>query len=430
MDALEAGHDVMVFSDNVPIEQEVALKRYAADRGLLVMGPDCGTAVLGGLGLGFANVVHPARGHRRRLGHRLPAGARAARPCRRRRHPRTGRRRARPVRRDRRAGHPRGDARGSTRTPRSNASSLISKPPADEVRPRSGRMPRAVHRRELALLGAGQPDLTAATEARAPRLGRRFRTGRWPAAAAAACGGGSCAGSSSAAPSPARPADRDRGARRGAGHALVDFGDDVHRRPGHPMIDPTLGSTTSPEPRPTGHSGAPARRGPRPRRRTRPGRLLAPAIARSSTVVVTVVGTAAEPRASPARSKRSPTRAPRYLSTPRPPAGGRPRGRDRHEHRTVVNVGTDLLADAVRGPAVDVARVDWRPPMAGPSRLATVAADRAPAPSARPGARCSASPRPRRRRASLRGLGPRARPVPARRSADHLGPASGPMPGH
>jgi FdrA protein len=59
MDALDAGCDVMVFSDHVPVEQEVALKRVASERGLLVMGPDCGTAVVGGVGLGFANVVQP-----------------------------------------------------------------------------------------------------------------------------------------------------------------------------------------------------------------------------------------------------------------------------------------------------------------------------------------------------------------------------------
>ena len=59
MDALDAGVSVLVFSDNVPVEQEVALKRTAAARGLLVMGPDCGTAVVGGVGLGFANVVRP-----------------------------------------------------------------------------------------------------------------------------------------------------------------------------------------------------------------------------------------------------------------------------------------------------------------------------------------------------------------------------------
>ena len=61
MDALEAGHDVMVFSDNVPVEEEVALKTYAAERGALVMGPDCGTALVDGVGLGFANAVRPGR---------------------------------------------------------------------------------------------------------------------------------------------------------------------------------------------------------------------------------------------------------------------------------------------------------------------------------------------------------------------------------
>jgi FdrA protein len=47
-----------IFSDNVSIEDEVALKRRARERGLLVMGPDCGTGSLRGLPLGFANVVH------------------------------------------------------------------------------------------------------------------------------------------------------------------------------------------------------------------------------------------------------------------------------------------------------------------------------------------------------------------------------------
>jgi FdrA protein len=59
MDALDAGASVMVFSDNVPVTEEVCLKRTANQRGLLVMGPDCGTAVIAGVGLGFANVVRP-----------------------------------------------------------------------------------------------------------------------------------------------------------------------------------------------------------------------------------------------------------------------------------------------------------------------------------------------------------------------------------
>jgi FdrA protein len=59
IDAVDAGLHTMVFSDNVPLEQEVALKKYAERAGVLVMGPDCGTAVIGGVGLGFANVVRP-----------------------------------------------------------------------------------------------------------------------------------------------------------------------------------------------------------------------------------------------------------------------------------------------------------------------------------------------------------------------------------
>ena len=59
MDAIQAGVSVMLFSDNVPVEQEIALKDEAASHDVLVMGPDCGTAVVGGLGLGFANALRP-----------------------------------------------------------------------------------------------------------------------------------------------------------------------------------------------------------------------------------------------------------------------------------------------------------------------------------------------------------------------------------
>ena len=90
----------------------------------------------------------------------------------------------------------------------------------------------------------------------------------------------------------------------------------------------------------------------------------------------------------------------------------------------VVGVGADLFADAVAAQAVDVSRVDWRPPMPGTEAdLATVAAD------------------PLRRAANERALaqmlavqatlvdvlpasealGLRARRVPARRASDHVG---------
>lgn len=55
--ALDLGLHALVFSDNVPLAEEVELKEVARRRGLLLMGPDCGTAIIGGLALGFANVV-------------------------------------------------------------------------------------------------------------------------------------------------------------------------------------------------------------------------------------------------------------------------------------------------------------------------------------------------------------------------------------
>jgi FdrA protein len=57
--AVRSGRHVMVFSDGVDVDAEVALKREAAGAGVLVMGPDCGTVIIGGVGLGFANRVVP-----------------------------------------------------------------------------------------------------------------------------------------------------------------------------------------------------------------------------------------------------------------------------------------------------------------------------------------------------------------------------------
>lgn len=55
--ALDRNLNVMMFSDNVTLEDEIALKRRAQDKGLLVMGPDCGTAMIAGTPLAFANVM-------------------------------------------------------------------------------------------------------------------------------------------------------------------------------------------------------------------------------------------------------------------------------------------------------------------------------------------------------------------------------------
>ena len=55
--ALELGLNVFLFSDHVALEEEVSLKKLAREKGLIVMGPDCGTALIGGAGIGFANRV-------------------------------------------------------------------------------------------------------------------------------------------------------------------------------------------------------------------------------------------------------------------------------------------------------------------------------------------------------------------------------------
>ena len=245
MDALDAGADVMVFSDNVPVDQEVALKRAAAERGLLVMGPDCGTAVVGGLGLGFANAVRPARSAS------SPRPAPAASSCSR---CSTTPASASPRRSasaaatcpPRSAGSP--PARrcaGSTTTTSVELIVVVSKPPAPDVAAEIEEYAASLATPvEFALLGPGQPDLTAATEAVLRRLGRDVptwpvrgrrrpprRAGR-PSLRGLFVGGTLC--------TEARiVAEALVGAD--AGHTFVDFGDDDYTAGrAHPMIDPTL----------------------------------------------------------------------------------------------------------------------------------------------------------------------------------------------
>lgn len=61
MKALKAGLHVFLFSDNVPLSEELVIKALAKRKGLLAMGPDCGTAIIAGVPLGFANVVRRGR---------------------------------------------------------------------------------------------------------------------------------------------------------------------------------------------------------------------------------------------------------------------------------------------------------------------------------------------------------------------------------
>ncbi len=51
--------NVLLFSDNISLEDEIRLKKEAHSKGLLLMGPDCGTAMIKNVGLGFCNIVNP-----------------------------------------------------------------------------------------------------------------------------------------------------------------------------------------------------------------------------------------------------------------------------------------------------------------------------------------------------------------------------------
>lgn len=266
MDALDAGRDVMIFSDNVPIAQEVALKQAASARGLLVMGPDCGTAVVHGLGLGFANVVSPGP-----VGLVAASGTGCQQLLALLDHAGVGVTSALGV-----GGRDLSVAvRGlSTREamrrldadPGVELIVVVSKPAPDEVaaelRGYADSLGTPV---QFAVLGAGQPDLTAAAEHVLQALGRPVP--QWPGARPAAprpVGGGflrglfvggtlcdeamviaaaSLGGVHSNIPlSPELALAADLTTRDGQPHhTMVDFGDDaLTAGRAHPMIDPTL----------------------------------------------------------------------------------------------------------------------------------------------------------------------------------------------
>jgi FdrA protein len=260
-DAIAAGRSVLVFSDGVPVEAEVALKRAAHDAGVLVMGPDCGTAIVSGLALGFANVVR-----------RGPVGLVAASG--------TGAQQVSCLLDMAGIGvsHVLGvggrdlsEAVGGLATldalalldadPATERVLLVSKPPAPSV---ASAVERAAQELSVpvhsAALSPESPDLTAAVEALLADLG--VAVPEWPsrpAALQAAPGavlkglyaGGTLADEAMllATPvvgdvrsnTPLRP-ELDLGTDLSAsGHVVIDFGDDaLTAGRAHPMIDPTL----------------------------------------------------------------------------------------------------------------------------------------------------------------------------------------------
>lgn len=261
VDALDAGQDVMVFSDNVPVEQEVALKQLAAERDLLVMGPDCGTAMVDGIGLGFANSVQAG-----------PVGLVAASGtgCQQLMclldHAGVGMTAAlgvggRDLSADVGALATRQAMRRLDADPATELMVVVSKPPADEVAAELRRFAETlstpVH---FALLGAGQPDLTASAEAVLAELDRPVP--EWPTWGASTstvspgrlrglfAGGTLCDEAMLMATEqvgpvysniPLDPAHALDSTLTADGTVMIDFGDDTMTagRP-HPMIDPTI----------------------------------------------------------------------------------------------------------------------------------------------------------------------------------------------
>jgi FdrA protein len=329
MDGLQAGCDVMIFSDNVPVEQEIVLKDLAAARGLLVMGPDCGTAIVGGIGLGFSHTV-PAG----------PVGLVAA----------SGTGAQQVVCLLARAGVGVSAVLGvggrdlsAAVAGRSAAAALavldadpaielillLSKPPDPQVAGRLREQAAALATPvQFAFVAPGEPDLTAATEELLVALGQPVPDWpRWPGPAQAAragelrglyAGGTLCEEAMAIAAEqlgpvhsniPLRPewlADPLAPAR---GHTLIDFGDDqltVGRA--HPMIDQTLRLD-----RFAAEAADPAvavilldivlGHGAHPDPAAEFGPAIAAARARSGVpVVVSLIGTAADPQDAPAQA--------------------------------------------------------------------------------------------------------------------------------
>ncbi|MDQ2721842.1 MAG: FdrA family protein [Actinomycetota bacterium] len=261
MDALDAGCDVMIFSDNVGVDHEIRLKDVAAERGLLVLGPDCGTAVIGGVGLGFAHTVDSGP-----VGLVAASGTGAQQILCLLDAAGTGVSAALGV-----GGRDLSSAVAgrSTRAalaaldadPATELIMVVSKPPADEVagdiRAYAQTLSTPVH---FALIGADQPDLTASVEEALRALGTdppQWEHWAGPPAQPRAgalrglfAGGTLCDEAMVIASArfgeiasniPLRPDWRLDPRSPATGHAMIDFGDDelTAGRP-HPMIDQSL----------------------------------------------------------------------------------------------------------------------------------------------------------------------------------------------
>lgn len=260
MDALDAGCDVMVFSDNVSVAQEIALKDRAREDGLIVMGPDCGTAVIDGIGLGFSHTVD-----RGPVGMVAASGTGAQQVLCLLDAAGVGVTAALGV-----GGRDLSSAVGGRSTfaalsrldedPDTELIVIISKPPSTASVERLLAFADGLRTPvQLALLGPGRADLTAATEDVLRRIGRPVPV--WPSWVGAErrspgalrglfCGGTLCDEAMLIATetlgavrsnAPLRPEWALPRSLRSDGHYMIDLGDDaLTQGRAHPMIDPTL----------------------------------------------------------------------------------------------------------------------------------------------------------------------------------------------
>ncbi|MEW1839747.1 FdrA family protein [Nonomuraea angiospora] len=290
LDAVQAGLPVMIFSDGVPVAQERRLKELAEAADVLVMGPDCGTAVIGGVGLGFANVLSPGP-----VGVVAASGTGAQQVTSLLDWAGTGVSHVLGV-----GGRDLSAEVGGLSTlralrmldedPATELIVLISKPPSPEV---AQTVREAVGRLRTPVVPAllPEPDLTEATERALRALGRPVP--EWPSWPAWSGKRG--------------PAKAIKGIYSGgtlsteaalvAGQGdFVDYGDDAYTRGrAHPMIDPTLRVEALARAQETdlvlmdvvlGHGADPD-----------PAASLAHAVARTpATVVIALVGTEGDPQ--------------------------------------------------------------------------------------------------------------------------------------
>jgi len=429
LDAVTRGVSVMIFSDNVPVEDEIRLKELAAERDVLVMGPDCGTAMVAGVALGFCNVVRPgsvgivaASGTGAQqvmclldaagvgVSHVLGVGGRDLSAA-------VGGRSTKQA------------LSALAADPATERIVVVSKPPAAEVLSQiqsyAAGLGKPVH---WATLGAGKPDLTAAVEAVLTKTGREVGWPSWQVDQPAPTGtslrglfvGGTLADEAmlvaeeSLGPIrsniPLRPELALGTDLRDSGHVVIDFGDDsLTQGRAHPMIDPSLRleriQAESADPTcgvllldlVLGH-GAHPDPAPELADAIRRGRIVAESDGRPLPVIVSLTGTQGDPQeltrsadilrdagASVFLSNAAAVRQAVRLLGHEPSEGalGASSAAYRHEglhpadnraeplhgllngDLSVATAGVSLFAEAVRAQAVPVSEADWRPPMPG-----------------------------------------------------------------